>query len=164
MKSAFMGRRVTAGGSMGSPKISTSSSRDQDGNGSPSGTRQGESRVPACAPWCLGGVEGLIPAMGVLAGQDFTFWRGTGGCTEVCAQQVKGLGDCGEGVLLALEFEGDVTLAPCLFHDAGNAGVVEVQGVPATAPKVGLALHENGPGGQLGQPRVGVLKEVAGVH
>jgi len=79
-------------------------------------------------------------------------------------EHFKALGDCGEGVFFSFEFERNVALVVCLFHDLGDAGVVKVEGVPAASAVVGFGLKEDGFGGQLLETRIGIFEKIAGVE
>jgi hypothetical protein len=49
-------------------------------------------------------------------------------------------------------------------HDVGDAGIIEVEGVPGAAAEVGFGLEKDGAGGEEGELVVGVFEEVTGVE
>ena len=80
------------------------------------------------------------------------------------AQQLERFWNSCERVLLTFKFERDVALEAGGLHDSRYTGIVEVESIPASAPKVGLALHENSSVGQLRQPVVWILEEIPGIE
>ena len=64
----------------------------------------------------------------------------------------------------SFEFQGNVTTVACCVHDAGDAGVVQVQSIPNAATLVGFGLEQYGLGGELGEAVVGVFEEVSGIE
>ena len=79
-------------------------------------------------------------------------------------QDLEGLWDGSERVFLALKLKGNISLEAGGLHDPGNTGIVEIEGIPASAAKVGFALHQDRPVCQLRQSLVGIFKEITGVQ
>ena len=73
---------------------------------------------------------------------------------EGLAEEFQAFRDGGLVFLLSFEFE----------HEAGDAVIVEVEGVPEAAAVVGFGLHEDGVRGALFEFFVGILKEVSGIQ
>jgi hypothetical protein len=73
-------------------------------------------------------------------------------------------GNGGVGVFAPLHFEGDIAGVTGIPKEAGDSGVIEVQGVPLSSALIGFGLDEDGFRGDLREFVVGIFKEVAGIH
>ena len=83
---------------------------------------------------------------------------------ESFAQKLNALGNALGGRGLSFELNRYVSVVTDFAKNLGNAGVVEVEGVPFPSAEVGLGLHEGSKGSDFLELVVRFLHEVAGVH
>ena len=83
---------------------------------------------------------------------------------EVFAQKSEAFGDTFGGVFFSFEFEGDPTGVVHMGENGRDAGIVDVERVPATTAEVGFGLDERGAWGDFFELRIHVVEEVSGIE